>query len=453
MSNVAIVKRNPLGTERIGKLVLTFAVPSIISMVVNALYNIVDQIFIGQGVGYLGNGATNVVMPMTVMAIALSLLIGDGAAAYLSLKLGEGDEKSAVGGIGCSIWVMVIAGVILSVLFYLFLEPLCVLFGATEDILPYAMDYGRIISFGILFSSIDSGMAGMIRADGSPKYSMAGLLAGCITNIILDPVFIFVFHWGVKGAAWATIIGQILNAFLYVAYIRKFKSIRLDKECFRISGKVLAKISSLGVSSFITQIAIVVVMAVTNNILVSYGAKSEYGAEIPLTTIGITMKVNQIVSAILLGLATGAQPIFGYNYGSGQKDRVKQAYRMILTVSTVVLALAFFVFQSAPMSIVRIFGSESELYNEFAVKCFRIFLLACPINGLQMATGVFFQAIGKPAQATVLSLSRQIVYLIPATVLLPLAFGVEGALWAGPLADVLAFMTALVMLKLYWKKI
>ena len=188
-------------------------------------------------------------------------------------------------------------------------------------------------------------------------------------------------------------------------------------------------------------------------ILVSYGAKSEYGAEIPLTTIGITMKVNQIVSAILLGLATGAQPIFGYNYGSGQKDRVKQAYRMILTVSTVVLALAFFVFQSAPMSIVRIFGSESELYNEFAVKCFRIFLLACPINGLQMATGVFFQAIGKPAQATVLSLSRQIVYLIPATVLLPLALGVEGALWAGPLADVLAFMTALVMLKLYWKKI
>ena len=297
------------------------------------------------------------------------------------------------------------------------MEPLCILFGATEDILPYAMDYGRIISYGILFSSIDSGMAGMIRADGSPKFSMAGLLLGCITNIILDPIFIFVFHWGVKGAAWATIAGQILNAFLYLAYIWKFKSIKLDKECFRISGKVMAKVSSLGVSSFITQIAIVLVMAVTNNILVSYGAESKYGAEIPLTTIGITMKVNQIVSAILLGLATGAQPIFGYNYGSGQKDRVKQAYRIILAASTIVL------------------------------------ILACPINGLQMATGVFFQAIGKPTQATILSLSRQIVYLLPATLLLPLILGVEGALWAGPLADVLAFITTLIMLKLYWKKI
>ena len=401
--DTTVTKTNPLGTERIGKLILTFAVPSIISMVVNALYNIVDQIFIGQGVGYLGNGATNVVMPMTVIAIALSLLIGDGAAAYLSLKLGEGDEKSAARGIGCSISVMVIAGVLLCILFQLFLEPLCVLFGATEDILPYAMDYGRIISYGILFSSIDSGMAGIIRADGSPKYSMAGLLLGCITNIILDPIFIFVFHWGV--------------------------------------------------SSFITQVAIILVMAVTNNILVSYGAESKYGAEIPLTTIGITMKVNQIVSAVLLGLATGAQPIFGYNYGSGQKDRVKQAYRIILTVSTMVLVLAFLVFQFAPMSIVRLFGSESELYNEFAVKCFRIFLLACPINGLQMATGVFFQSIGKPTQAAVLSLSRQIVFLLPATILLPLALGVEGALWAGPLADILAFITALVMLKLYWKKI
>lgn len=368
--DAAITKTNPLGTERIGKLIVTFAVPGIISMVVNALYNIVDQIFIGQGVGYLGNGATNVVMPMTVMAIALSILIGDGAAAYLSLKLGEGDEKSAARGVGCSISVMAVTGIVLCVLFNLFLEPLCRLFGATEDILPYAVDYGRIISYGILFSSIDSGMAGMIRADGSPKYSMAGLLVGCITNIILDPVFIFIFHWGVKGAALATIAGQILNAFLYLAYIRRFKSIKLEKESFRISVKVMAKVSSLGISSFITQIAIVLVMAVTNNILVSYGAQSEYGAEIPLTTIGITMKVNQIVSAVLLGLATGAQPIFGYNYGSGQKDRVKKAYRIIVTASTVMLILAFFVFQFAPMSIVRLFGSESEMYNEFAVKCF-----------------------------------------------------------------------------------
>lgn len=453
MSNQAVVEENPLGRERVGKLILTFAVPSIISMVVNALYNIVDQIFIGQGVGYLGNGATNVIMPITVIVIALALLVGDGAAAYLSLKLGEGDAKSAAKGIGNAITATVVIGIMLCAVFQIFLEPLCILFGATEDILPYAMDYGHIICWGVLFAAIDSAMAGMIRADGNPRYSMAGLLIGCFTNIILDPIFIFVFHWGVKGAAWATILGQIFNAVFYLVYIPKFKSIRLEKGSFRITGRVLGKISGLGISSFISQIATVFIMAVTNNILVSYGAKSVYGADIPLTTIGITMKVNQIVSAVILGLTTGAQPIFGYNYGSGQKDRVKQTYRTVLISATVILVLAFCVFQFAPMSIVRLFGSESELYNEFAVKCFKIFLLFIPINGLQMVTGIFFQAIGKPTQATVLSLTRQILFLLPATVLLPVVLGVEGALWAGPLADGLAFITALIMLKIYWKRI
>lgn len=453
MTDKTLKIENPLGTERIGKLIFSFAVPSIISMVVNALYNIVDQIFIGQGVGYLGNGATNVVMPLTVIVTALSLLIGDGAAAYLSLKLGESDARSAAKGVGCAISAMVIAGIVLCVLFNLFLEPLCVAFGATESILPYALDYGRIISLGVLFSALDSGMAGIIRADGSPKYSMAGLLIGCATNVILDPIFIFVFQWGAKGAAWATILGQILNAFFYVAYIWRFKSVKLNRESFRISKEVLVKISSLGISSFITQIAIVVAVAVTNNILVSYGAKSVYGAEIPMTTMGITMKVNQIITAIVVGLATGAQPIYGYNYGSGQKQRVKQTYRIVLICVTAILIVAFLIFQLAPMSIVRIFGSESELYNEFAVKCLKIYLLVCPINGVQIATGILFQSIGKPTQAAALSLSRQIVYLIPAILLLPIALGVDGALWAGPVANVLAFITTLIMLKVYWKRI
>lgn len=453
MNSKTITKGNPLETEKIGKLIVTFAIPSIISMVVNALYNIVDQIFIGQGVGYLGNGATNVIMPLTVIVIALSLLVGDGAAAYLSLKLGEGNGNAAAKGIGNALSATVLIGIILCIVFNIFLKPFCILFGATEDILPYAMDYGRIISFGVLFSAIDSSMAGIIRADGNPKYSMAGLLIGCITNIILDPIFIFVFHWGVKGAAWATILGQIFNALLYIAYIKKFKSIKLDKNCFTFNKKVLIKVSSLGISSFITQIAIVLVMAITNNILVSYGAKSRYGSDIPLTTIGITMKVNQVIFAVIIGLSTGAQPIFGYNYGCGQKDRVKQTYRIILSVATVFLILAFGIFQFMPMSIVKLFGSESDLYNEFAVKCFKIFLLACPINGLQMVTGIFFQAIGKPTQATILSLTRQIIYLLPATILLPTILGVEGALWAGPVADGLAFITALIMLKIYWKKL
>ena len=405
MNSKTNVKANPLETEKISKLIILFSVPSIISMVVNALYNIVDQIFIGQGVGYLGNGATNVIMPMTVIIIALSLLVGDGAAAYLSLKLGEGNGNAAAKGIGNALCATLAIGVVLCILFNIFLKPLCILFGATEGILPYAIDYGRIISFGVPFAAISSSMAGIIRADGNPKYSMAGLLIGCITNIILDPIFIFVFHWGVKGAAFATIIGQIFNTILYIAYIKKFKSITLDKSSFILSGKVLAKVGSLGISSFITQIAIVLTMAISNNMLVSYGAKSIYGSDIPLTTIGITMKVNQIIMAVIIGLSTGAQPIFGYNYGCGQKDRVKQTYRVVLSIATLFLVLAFCIFQFAPMSIVKLFGSESDLYNDFAVKCFKIFLLACPINGLQMVTGIFFQAIGKPTQATILSLS------------------------------------------------
>ena len=451
--NTTQTTENPLGYERIGRLLASYAIPSIISLIINSLYNMVDQIFIGQGVGFLGNGATNIIAPIATIAIAVATLFGDGLAAFFSLNLGQGNADKAAKGVGTAVIASGMISVLYAVFAFIFLSPLCRIFGATDSLMPYAVGYGRIIVISFPFAIVATVINSAIRTDGSPRYAMFAMMIGAILNTILDPIFIFFFHWGVKGAAWATIAGQILNAFLYFAYIWKFKCIKLDKTCFRISGKVLAKISSLGISSFITQIAIVLVTAVTNNILVSYGAESKYGADIPLTTIGITMKVNQIVTAILLGLATGAQPVYGYNYGSGQKDRVKQTYRIVLTVSTAVLILAFIVFQLAPMSIVQIFGSESELYNEFAVKCFRIFLLACPINGLQIATGIFFQSIGKPTQATVLSLSRQIVYLLPAMILLPLALGVEGALWAGPLADVLAFITALAMLKIYWKKI
>ncbi len=265
--------KNPLGTEKIGKLVFTFAVPSIVSMVINALYNIIDQIFIGQGVGYLGNGATNVILPLTIIVIALALLVGDGAASYLSLKLGQGDPESAARGVGNAITLSLIMGIVLCLLFLVFLKPLCKLFGATEDIMPYALDYGRIICLGVLFSTIDSAMAGMIRADGSPKYSMTGLIIGCAINVICDPLFIFVFHWGVKGAALATILGQIFNALFFIAYIPKFKTIKLTRKSFILSGKVISKTCSLGISSFITQIALVLVMAVTNNVLVFLRSK------------------------------------------------------------------------------------------------------------------------------------------------------------------------------------
>ncbi|MCD8108464.1 MAG: MATE family efflux transporter [Oscillospiraceae bacterium] len=444
---------NALKYEKIGRLILKYSIPSVISMVVNALYNIIDQIFIGQGVGYLGNGATNVILPFTIIVIAFALLLGDGAAAYLSLKLGEDDSESAAKGVGNAISMTLIMGAALCAIFQIFLKPLCLLFGATEDILPYAIDYGRIISWGVLFAAIDSSLASIIRADGSPGYSMAGLLIGCITNLILDPILVFTLEWGVKGAALATILGQILNAIFYLAYIPRFKSIKLTRNSFRLTKSTIGKTCSLGLSSFITEIALVLVMAVTNNVLVIYGAKSVYGSDIPLTTIGITMKVNQIITAIVLGMATGSQPILGFNYGCGQKERVKSAYKLILKAATVILILAFLVFQLDPMIIVSLFGSESELYNEFATKCFRIFLLACPLNGVQMISGVFFQAIGKPKQASVLSLARQVIYLLPATIILPIFLGVEGVLWAGPVADILAFLTTLILLKKNWERV
>ena len=445
--------RTKLLTKSPFPLMLELSIPAVLGMVVVGLYNMMDSIFVGQMVGAAQMGAVSVSYPFTLINAGSAAMLGVGSASVLSRAIGKKDQDTIKKIMGNLIAMVLLLSVIYTVIGMVFTRQLLSLAGASDNILNYAEKYLRIVFAGSLFVNFFQSANMVIRGEGQLKKAMAIIASGAILNIILDPIFIFVFHWGVKGAAWATIAGQILNAFLYFAYIWKFKSIKLDKDCFRISGKVMAKVSSLGISSFITQIAIVLVMAVTNNILVSYGAESKYGAEIPLTTIGITMKVNQIVSAVLLGLATGAQPIFGYNYGSGQKDRVKQAYRIILTVSTIVLILAFLVFQFAPMSIVRLFGSESELYNEFAVKCFRIFLLACPINGLQMATGIFFQSIGKPTQATVLSLSRQIVYLLPATILLPLSLGVEGALWAGPLADVLAFITTLIMLKLYWKKI
>lgn len=448
-----IESKNPLGTEPVGKLLLQFSVPGIICMVVNALYNIVDQVFIGRGIGYLGNGATNVIMPMTVIALALALMLGDGAAAYLSLKLGANEPEHAAEGVGGASVFLVIVGVILTAIYLIFTKPLCMLFGATSETLPYALDYGRIIAIGLPFSCISVGYSGVIRADGSPKFSMAGLLAGSVINLICDPLFIFVFKWGIKGAAIATILGQFVNAAMCVwYYIFKLRHIKLKKEYLRPRLKAIEKICSMGVSSFITQMSIVLVMAVSNNLLVKYGAMSIYGAEIPMTTMGITMKVNQIMIAVVIGLATGAQPIFGFNYGSGQTDRVKKTLKITLIIAESVLICAFLLFQFAPMSVVSIFGSESQLYNEFAVKCMRTFLMLCCINGFQLVSGIFFQAIGKPVFSAILSLSRQVLFLIPAMFILPTFMGVEGVLWAGPVADGMAFILAITLLTINLRK-
>lgn len=447
-------KENILGREKIGKLLAKFAIPGIISMVVNSLYNIVDQIFIGQGVGYLGNGATTVIFPMITFAMAFSLLFGDGSATFLSLKLGEKKEDEAARGTGAGIIGFVGIGIIITILYLIFLEPLCKLFGASEAILPYAKDYGRIITYGLPFCAVCAGGASIIRADGNPKFNMIGLFAGTIINVVLDPIFIFVFHWGVKGAAFATILGQFANAVLNIYYFsKKMRNVSLNRFVFRKSISYIPRVSKLGISSFITQMALVVAMATRNNVLVTYGAKSKYGADIPVTTLGITMKTFTIIMSIVLGLSAGAQPIFGYNYGSGKYDRVKKTFKLVAVLSTIICTLAFFLAQFKPMAIISIFGSESDFYNEFAIKCMKIYLMLIPTVGIQIMSGIFFQALGYPVQASILSLSKQIIFQLPVTILLPVFMGVEGVLWAGPVSDVLAFTTMIVMFLIYWKKI
>lgn len=451
--NTKEVTVNPLGTEKIGKLMVQYGIPSIIAIVVNSLYNMVDQIFIGQGVGYLGNAATSVIMPLTNVLLAFALMIGDGAASYMSLNLGKGNAKKAAQGTGNAITVSVILGVVLTILFEIFLEPLCMLFGATENSLPYALDYGRIIVLGFTVAVIAGGLGGLIRADGRPNVTLVGVLLGCVTNCILDPLFIFVFKWGVKGAALATIIGQAVNAIFFIVQFFKFKTIKLTSKDFVPQVSVVSKISSMGVASFITQFASVVVTAVINNALVAYGANSKYGADIPMAAFGITMKVNLLVSGIVLGLATGMQPIMGYNYGSGQHSRVKKTYRNSIICSIVVLSIAWIWFQCAPESIVNLFGQESDLYMEFAVKCFRVFLLVLPVIGVGIITGIFFQSIGKPIQSAVLSLARQIIFLVPAVLIMSRSFGIDGVLYAGPVSDGLSTILAILFMVYYWKKV
>lgn len=438
--------QSPFATEPIGWLIVKFAVPSVIALLVNSLYNIVDQIFIGWGVGYLGNGATNIVFPITIITLALSMMIGNGGAAYLSLKMGEGEVETAKKGVGNAVTLVTIVSILLAVIFLIWIDPILTLFGATDVLRPFALEYGFIIGAGLPFMMISAAINSMIRADGSPKYAMLSMVIGAIINVILDPVFIFVFQMGVKGAAIATIIGQVASFVVSVLYMPHFKSVQLNKSSFAPCAKVSVNIVIFGLSSFITQFAITIVMALTNNLLAKYGAQSVYGAEIPLTATGIVMKVNQIMIAILLGIATGTQPIIGYNYGAKSYHRVKKALEISLIASEIVSVAAFLIFQFAPMSVVSLFGSEEGLYNEFAVKAFRIFLMLCPLTGFQTIAAVYLQAVGKPVKSAILSLARQIIFFVPTALILPIFLGVEGVLWTGPVADGLAFLLSLAFL-------
>ncbi len=439
-------EENILGREKIGKLIRKFSIPCIISMLVNSLYNIVDQIFIGQGVGYLGNGATNVVYPLVMVGLAFSLMIGDGSSAYLSLKLGEKKKSEAEKGVGNGIMLSVIISVLFCALTLVFLPQLLNLFGCTDNLRDYATTYGRIIAIGFPFAMIGTSLNSIIRADGSPKYSMISMITGAVLNTILDPIFIFVLNKGVEGAAIATVISEIVTFMLNVLYIKRLKSIKITLDSIKLKFSVCKKVMALGVSSFITQMSYVCVMAVENNLLVKYGANSEYGSEIPITVIGIVMKINQILNSIIIGIAVGSQPIVGYNYGAQKYDRVKKTLKVVLGSSLVISTIAFILFQTIPDKLISIFGQGDAKYMNFACLAFRTYLMLCIANGVQIPSGIFFQAIGKSTKSAVLSLSRQIIILIPAMLILSAAFGVTGILYAGPVADGLAFVLAVILL-------
>ena len=437
-------EQNPLGTAPVGGLIGKFAIPAIISMLVSALYNIVDQIFIGQGVGMLGNAATNVAFPVTTIATALALLLGIGGASNYNMEMGAGREKKASSIAGTALSTLVITGVILAVAVLLFLRPLLSLFGATTDVMPYAVDYLGITAVGLPFYALSIGGNHIVRADRSPTYSMTCVLTGAIINTILDPLFIFGFGWGIKGAAWATVIGQVVSGILVIIYFGKFRKMYLEMSMLKPSSECLKAIISLGMASCINQIAMAVVQIVLNNILRYYGGLSVYGSDIPIACVGVISKVNQVFMAICIGISQGCQPIWGFNYGAKKYDRVRLAYRYSVTACTVIATIFFLCFQLFPHQIVSIFGTGSDLYFQFAERYLKIFMFMTFANGIQPMSSGFFTSIGKAKLGIVMSLTRQVLFLLPLIVVFSLIMGIDGVMYAGPIADAAALSLAIL---------
>lgn len=437
--------QNPLGTQPIGRLLPKFAIPAIISMLVSALYNIVDQIFIGQGVGMYGNAATNVTFPLTTLATSLGLLLGIGGASNFNLEMGRGNAEKARKIAGTAFGSQLIAGIAVCILVRLFLKPMILAFGATPEVLDYAITYVGITSFGMPFYILTIGSNHMVRADGSPTYSMISMVSGALVNTILDPLFIFQFHMGIAGAAWATVIGQVLSAVMVFCYWPRFKTVKLGIKDFIPQGRHLASIAALGAAACFNQLAMMATQIVMNNILRSYGAASVYGSDIPLAVVGIVAKVNMVFMAIVIGIAQGAQPVFGFNYGAEQYQRVRTTYRYAGAAATVVAIVSFLGFQIFPRQITSLFGSGEELYYQFSIQYFRVFMFFTFLNGIQPLTANFFTSIGKSTRGILLSMTRQLIFLIPLVVIFPMFMGIDGVIYAGPAADAAAGILAIYM--------
>ncbi len=438
--------QNPLGTGKISKLLFKFSLPSVIAMLVSSLYNIVDQIFIGQGMGYLGNGATTVAFPFTTIGLALALLLGVGSAANYSLFLGRREKEEAARTVGAGFSFMIVAGLLYLFFGQVLMNLLLPAFGATAENYAYAQEYSRIILIGMPFLILGNGISQLARADGSPNFSMMIMIVGAVINCVLDPLFIFGFGWGMAGAAWATIIGQIATVLVGLWYLPRFRQIRLEKKDFRLRTAYLQKICSVGASASLNQVTILVVQIVLNNLFKHYGALSEYGANIPIAASGVAFKLNGIYISVLVGIGQGAQPILGFNYGAQQYDRVKKCLKLAMLSVIVLGSCVELLFQFFPEPLLDLFGQGDALYTQFGVRMLRINMACICIQGVQALGSNYFAAIGQAAKGVFLSVTRSILFYLPLVFLFPALWGVEGMLFAQPIADALSVVVALIMI-------
>lgn len=450
-----------LETEPVGTLMRKYAVPCIISLLVAALYNIVDQIFIANAayLGSYGNAANTVVFPLTVVALALAVMIGDGGCAFVSISLGAGEQDKAHRSVGNAVVLCVAVSIVLTAIYLLFQEPILTMFGGrvNEETFRNAKEYFFWITVGVPFYMFGQAMNPIIRSDGSPKFAMVSTLMGAVVNLILDPVFIYLYHWGMMGAAVATVLGQVVTALLAIGYLCRMKAVRLEKSSFKLSASLMGKFLPLGICSFLSQISLVAAMAAINNMLQKYGAldavfgQAEY-AQIPMAVVGIVMKFFQIVISISVGMAAGCIPIVGYNVGAGRKDRTRSLLTHLLIAEAAVGAVALVIVQVFPRQLIALFGAanESVYYTQFAVKSFRVYLCMMIFACVNKGTFIFMQSLGKAVASTVLSMVREVVFGVGFALLLPIFFGLDGVLYSMPLSDLLtAAVSAIVIIGTY----
>ncbi|WP_294405634.1 MATE family efflux transporter [uncultured Clostridium sp.] len=451
------VIKNPLGEANINRLLKQFAVPSIIAMLVSSLYNIVDQFFIGRSVGELGNAATNISFPLSISCVAISLLFGIGGASAFNISMGMGEKvneekEKALFYMGNSITMLFGCGIILFLITQIFLTPLLLFFGSPENVLEHAKIYTRIVSFGFPFLIVATGGGHLIRADGRPKYTMICNLTGAAVNTVLDAVFVFGLNMGMAGAAYATIIGQFISGMMAIWFLSHCKTVKLRKKHLMLNMKYVERITSLGAAPCANQLAIMVVQIVMNKSLKYYGSLSVYGEAIPIACSGIITKINMVFFSFIIGISQGLQPIVSYNYGARQYERVKKAYILAVTYGVALSLIAFLLFHFAPRQIISVFGNGSEDYFQFAVQYFRVFLFFTFINFIQPITSNFYTAIGKPKGGVFLSLTRQIIFLLPLLIILPKIVGIDGIMYSGPIADLLAGIVAISMVIIEFKR-